>query len=126
MISVLAADLVVLLHLGFILFVVTGGFLVLRWGKVAWLHIPCVLWGAWIEITGWVCPLTPLENGLRIAAGSARYNGGFVEHYVIPLVYPAELTRWTQLALGVGVIALNLCIYGLVVLRHSGRNGDDA
>ena len=125
MISVLAADLVVLFHLGFILFVVTGGFLVLRWGKVAWLHIPCVLWGAWIEITGWVCPLTPLENGLRIAAGSARYSGGFVEHYIIPLVYPAELTRRTQLALGVGVIALNLCIYGLVVLRQSGRNGDE-
>ena len=119
MISRLAADVVVLLHLAFIVFVTAGAFVVLRWPRIAWLHIPCVLWGIWIEVTGRVCPLTPLENHLRLAAGGDGYGGGFIEHYVLPLVYPAQMTRGTQIALGVGVAALNLCLYGLVVLRRS-------
>lgn len=124
MIARLAADVVIFLHLGFILFVVAGGFVVLRWEKLAWLHIPCALWGVWIEFTGRVCPLTPLENWLRIAAGSAGYSGGFIEHYILPFVYPAGLTRGIQLVLGVGVIVINLCIYGLVVFRHLRRKID--
>jgi len=82
-----------------------------------WLHIPVAVWGAWIEFSGRVCPLTPLENRLRIAAGEAGYSGGFIERYLIPVVYPDELTRWVQIFLGVGVVAINLVVYGLIVVR---------
>jgi hypothetical protein len=115
MIEKLIADILVLFHIGFILFVIFGGFLVLRWRLFIWLHLPCAVWGALIEFAGWICPLTPLENRLRNSAGSSGYSGGFIENYIIPLIYPIELTREIQYALGFGVIAINLCAYGLVL-----------
>lgn len=113
----LLADLVVLLHLAFVAFVIGGGLLVLRWPRVAWVHLPCASWGALIELAGWICPLTPLENALRRRAGQAGYGGGFVEHYIIPLLYPHALTRTTQVVLGLTVIAVNLAVYGWLLRR---------
>ena len=121
----LAADLVVLLHFAFILFVVLGGLVVFRWPKFMWLHIPAAAWGAFIELTGRVCPLTPLENRLRIAAGETGYSGGFIEEYLIPVVYPDGLTRLVQISLGVSVVAINLIFYGLLVARRPRANLDD-
>ncbi len=116
------ADLVVLVHAAFVVFVVGGGLMVLRWRRVAWVHIPCAVWGALIEFTGWICPLTPLENQLREAGGRAGYEGGFVEHYVIPVLYPAGLTPAIQIGLGVGVIVLNGLVYGYVLKRWGRRS----
>jgi hypothetical protein len=113
----LAADLIVALHLLFVVFVIAGGFLVWRWRKLAWAHVPAAIWGALIEFEGWICPLTPLENALRQRAGSAGYAGGFVEHYIIPVVYPAGLTPTVQIVLGVSVIAVNVIAYGVVIAR---------
>ena len=117
----ISADLLVLLHFAFIVFVVLGGFLVLKWGKVALLHIPCALWGAFIEFSGWVCPLTPLEHSLREAAGEKAYSGGFIDYYIMPIVYPTGLTREIQIVLGVIVLIINLCVYGLVIYKRSNR-----
>jgi hypothetical protein len=119
------ADLVVLLHFAFILFVVLGGMLVLKWRKAALAHLPCMLWGALIEFGGWICPLTPLEQRLRETAGGEGYSGGFVEHYVIPLVYPEALTRGVQIGFGVAILAVNLFVYGVVVIGRprAGRGG---
>jgi hypothetical protein len=111
------ADLVLALHLVFVLFVVLGGLLVLRWPSAAWLHIPAAIWGVLIEYTGWICPLTPLENSLRTRGGEAGYNGGFIEHYIQPLLYPAGLTRSTQVVLGSVVLILNLTAYGISLSR---------
>jgi hypothetical protein len=113
----LLADLVVLLHLSFVLFVVFGGFLVLHWRRLAWLHIPAALWGAAIEFGGWICPLTPLENWLRIQGGESGYSGGFVDHYLLPTLYPAGLTREIQIVLGLLVIVINLAVYGYLCRR---------
>ena len=111
MIPRLLADLVVVLHLGFILFVVLGGLLV-RWRRwAASVHLPCAAYGAAIELWGWTCPLTPLENRLRELGGERGYAGGFIEHYLVPLVYPATLTHGLQLLLGVAVVAANAGIY---------------
>jgi hypothetical protein len=121
----LAADLVVLLHFALILFVVLGGLVVFRWPRFMWLHMPAAAWGAFIEFSGRVCPLTPLENRLRIAAGETGYSGGFIEAYLIPVVYPDSLTRWVQISLGVGVVAINLVFYGLIVARRPRANLDD-
>jgi hypothetical protein len=106
------ADLVVVMHLAFVLFAVLGGFLVFRWKRCAWVHVPAFLWAAFIEFSGWVCPLTPLENWLRHRGGAMAYRAGFIEHYLLPVLYPATLTRHAQIALGLFVIALNLAIYG--------------
>jgi hypothetical protein len=114
----LLADVVVLVHAGFVVFVVAGGLLVWRWRAVAWAHVPCALWGAWIEYAGWVCPLTPLENALRARAGLAGYRGGFIEHYLLPLLYPAGLTRLSQVVLGTLVVAVNLLAYGVLLRRR--------
>lgn len=114
----LAADLVVAVHVLFIAFVIGGGLLVWRWRKLAWVHAPAAVWGALIEFAGWICPLTPLENALRQRAGDAGYTGGFVEHYVLPVVYPAGLTPTVQIVLGTGVIVVNLITYGLLVARR--------
>jgi len=123
MTAALAADLVLLFHLGFILFVGFGGLLVLRWPRMAWLHLPAVLWGATAELTGdLVCPLTPLENALRQAAGQAGYKGGFMEHYLIPLIYPPGLTRTIQIWIGVFVITLNLAAYSTLGMQRRGRH----
>jgi hypothetical protein len=119
------ADAVVLVHLAFILFVAAGGLLVLRWPRLAWVHVPAVVWGALIEFAGWICPLTPLENRLRAAAGDAAYAGGFIDRYIMPIVYPDGLTRGMQLALGIAVIAVNLLIYGRLVIRRKRRSTRD-
>jgi hypothetical protein len=111
----LLATLVVTLHFTFVLFVVLGGLLVLRWPWLAYAHLPAALWGAWIEFAGWVCPLTPLEQSLRLKAGEQGYSGSFIEHYVLPLLYPSALTPTIQVALGIIVIAVNLGIYGYLI-----------
>src|SRR5262249_34870562 len=108
-----------LVHLTFIVFVALGGLLALRWRWVPWLHLPAVGWGALLEFFGLTCPLTPLENWLRGLGGTRGYSGGFVERYVLPLVYPAALTRELQVALGVLVCALNGTVY--LLLSRSGR-----
>jgi len=114
----LLADLVVLLHTGFVLFVVLGGLLALRWPRAAWIHLPAALWGAGIEFAAGICPLTPLENHLRRLGGEAGYTGGFVEHYVLPVLYPDGLIRGVQLALGMFVLVLNLVVYAMVWRRR--------
>jgi hypothetical protein len=122
----LLADAVLGLHLAFVLFVVLGGPLALRWPRLAWLHLPAAAWGAGIEFTGGVCPLTPLENRLRRLAGQAGYEGGFVEHYVTAALYPDGLTREVQVALGVGVVLLNAAVYGLMLGRRRWRTSMDS
>ena len=122
MIAGIAADIVVVLHLVFIIFVAVGGLLVLQWPRLAWVHVPAVIWGALVELAGWICPLTPLENRLREAAGGSTYGGGFIDRYLIPIVYPAGLTRGVQLALGLAVIVVNLVIYGILLKRQRVRN----
>jgi len=112
------ADLVLLVHAAFVLFVVLGGFAVLRWPRLAWIHLPAAAWGAVIEFAGWICPLTPLENRLRGLAGDAGYQGGFVEHYLLALLYAATLDRSIQIGLGLAVIAVNLVAYGWVAARR--------
>lgn len=109
--SRLFADALLVLHGLFILFVVAGGLLVLRWPKIAWAHLPAACWGAAIEFGGWVCPLTPLENHFRRLAGEQGYAGGFIQHYLLPAIYPDELTRAIQIGLGVLVILVNVAIY---------------
>jgi hypothetical protein len=113
-----AADFVLVVHLGFILFVVFGGWFVLRRPWIAWLHLPAAFWGAVIEFSGWVCPLTPLENRLRAASGSAGYDGSFIEHYLIPLIYPTAMNRGLQIVLGLGVILINSAFYSLLIRRR--------
>lgn len=113
----IAADAVLLLHLAFILFVLTGGLLVLKWPRLVLLHLPAVAWGATVEFLHLICPLTPLENSLRRAAGEQGYSGGFIEHYLVPLIYPAGLTPGIQLWLGAFVLVLNLVPYGLLASR---------
>jgi hypothetical protein len=105
------ADVVLLLHGAFVLFVVAGGLLVLRWPRVAWVHVPTALWGAIIEFAGFICPLTPLENAWRRAAGGEPYQGGFIEHYVTAALYPSGLTRPIQIALGLLVLGINAGVY---------------
>jgi hypothetical protein len=113
----LFADVVLVFHFGFIAFVVLGGIFALRWPKVMWGHIPVVLYGAGIEFIGATCPLTPLEKWLRQRGGGSGYTGGFIEHYLLPIVYPGGLTREVQLVLGVLVLMINAVIYS-VVIRH--------
>jgi hypothetical protein len=111
------ADILVVLHFAFIVYVLLGGLLSLRWLRNIWFHLPCAAWGALIEFTGWICPLTPLEIRWRIMAGQQGYEDGFVSHYILPLVYPPGLTRSAQLWLGAGVILLNVAVYTVVILR---------
>jgi hypothetical protein len=105
------ADFVVMLHACFVLFVMLGGFLVLWKVSLAWYHVPAVMWGAGIEFLGWVCPLTPLENMLRVRGGVAGYANGFIEHYIVPILYPAALTRKMQIGLGMIVLGVNIAVY---------------
>ena len=111
------AAVIVLIHLAYIIFVIAGGLLALRWRRIVWIHIPAVLWGALVEFTGWICPLTPLELLFRIRGGETPYEEGFVEHYILPLLYPADLTREIQVALGTIVVGVNVLIYWLVFRR---------
>jgi hypothetical protein len=118
------ADLTVVLHLAFIVFVVCGGLLALRWRRLPWIHLPAAAYGVALEIQGWICPLTPLENSLRRQAGDTGYAGGFIEHYILPIVYPSGLTPEVQLALAAIVVVVNVAAYSLVIrarrLRHPG------
>lgn len=116
------ADVVVVIHFAFVLFVVLGGLLVLRWPRVAWLHIPAAVWGVLIEFAGWICPLTPLELWLRRQAAEAGYEGGFIEHYITDLVYPEGLTRQAQLLLGLGALMVNVAVYSAVLVRWRRRS----
>lgn len=111
------ADLVLVIHVAFVLFVVLGGLLVLRWPRVAFLHVPAAVWGVFIEYTGGICPLTPLENSFRQSGGEAGYAGGFIQHYIQPMLYPAGLTRGTQIVLGSVALLMNLAAYGVVIAR---------
>jgi hypothetical protein len=114
------ADLTVGLHLLFVAFVVLGGLLALRWPRVAWIHLPAALWGIVVEYAGWICPLTPLEVWLRHRAGQAGYSGGFIEHYLLPVLYPAGLDQPTQWLLGTLVLGINSAIYGWLLLKRKG------
>ena len=122
----LAAEAVVLVHFAFVLFVVLGGLLALRWPRLAWVHLPAAVWGAGISLTGLICPLTPLEKWLREAGGLAAYEGGFIAHYILPVLYPAGLTRGTQVALGVAVTLLNAAIYTALWRRRGVSAGSVA
>ena len=112
------ADAVVILHLLFTLFVVLGGLLCIRWIKLIWIHLPVAVWGVVVEWAGWICPLTPFEILLREKGGTAGYGGGFVEHYLLPILYPSGLTRGIQLWLGIGVVVVNAAIYGYLIFRR--------
>jgi hypothetical protein len=116
------ADLVLVAHGAFILFVVLGALLVFRWPRLAVLHIPCAIWGSWIEFRGSICPLTPLENHLRRLAGERGFTGGFIDHYLIPLIYPPGLTPETQIGIGVAVVTINLVAYVLIWRRYRSRH----
>lgn len=117
MIYGMLANAVVVVHAAFVIFAVFGGFLILRWRRLAWLHVPAVLWAALVETAGWICPLTPLENLLRRHAGEITYQPDFIEHYIMPILYPQALTRELQMALGLAVLFINVSIYAWVWLR---------
>ena len=118
------ADVVVLVHGAFVVFVMAGAFLALRWRWLVWLHVPAAVWGVLIEYAGWICPLTPLENALRARAGESGYTGDFVEHYVLRALYPAGLTHAAQWALGSLALGVNIVAYTLLI-RQSRLRGDD-
>jgi hypothetical protein len=121
MIYRLLADAVVLLHLAFVFFVFLGGLLVLRRPRLLWVHLPAVAWGAWVEFTGRVCPLTPLENWLRRRGGGPGYASDFIEHYIEPILYPPSLTVKAQWVLGAVVVAANVIVYLAVLRRRRAR-----
>jgi hypothetical protein len=113
-----AADAILATHLAFVLFAVFGALLILRWPRLAWLHIPAVVWASFVEFNGTICPLTPLEVILRRQAGEAGYGGGFIEHYVVSLLYPEGLARDTQTMLGAIVVVINAAIYIVAFMRR--------
>jgi len=119
MLERIAADAVLLVHLAFVVFVILGGALSLRWPKLAWIHLPAVMWAALVELNGWICPLTPLEVELRRASGDAGYAGDFLEHYIVALLYPEGLTRAMQIGFGAAVVAINVVVYTIVARRAS-------
>ncbi|HVP86870.1 MAG TPA: DUF2784 domain-containing protein [Casimicrobiaceae bacterium] len=119
MLERIAADAVLLVHLAFVVFVILGGALLLRWPKLAWIHLPAVMWAALVELNGWICPLTPLEVELRRASGDAGYAGDFLEHYIVALLYPEGLTRAMQIGFGAAVVAINVVVYTIVARRAS-------
>ena len=111
------ADFLVVVHSAFVVFVLLGGLLTIRWPRLLWIHIPAVLWGVLIELSGWICPLTPLENQMRRQQGQAAYQGDFVAHYILPVLYPEGLTRGLQLFLGGLALAINIAVYAFVFTR---------
>ena len=121
----LSADLVLIVHLAFVLFVALGGLLVLLRPRLMWLHLPAVVWGALSEFLGMLCPLTPLETTFRELGGGTGYEGNFIEHYITAVIYPSGLTRGTQIALGFGVLLLNMAIYGYWLLRKKRSRSRD-
>ena len=120
----LLADLVVLIHFLFVLFSLLGALLVIRWRKMMWLHLPAAFWAAGLEFSGRICPLTPLENWLRIRGGGAGYAGDFIGQYLMWFLYPSGLTRDVQIILGAIVVGLNIGIYGYVVFLRRSRVAD--
>ena len=118
MIHRIAADAVLVLHLAFIVFAALGALLVVWRLRFVWLHVPAVAWAVWIEVSHGICPLTPLENSLRRAAGQAGYSGGFIDHYLVPIIYPAGLTPTHQLWLAAALVAINVVLYGWALSRH--------
>lgn len=114
----LLAEFTVCVHIAFIVFAVLGGLLVLRWPRIAMLHLPAFVWAAYVEFSGRICPLTPLENHFRVLAGEAGYGTGFIEHYALPLIYPSDLTKKLQVFLGGAVVLMNFAIYAQIVTRH--------
>lgn len=116
------ADALVVVHLIFIVFVLLGGLFVVRWRYLSVVHIPAVLWAAWVEYQGWICPLTPLENWFRQKAGMGEYQRSFIDQYLVPVLYPAELNREWQMVLGTIVILLNVTIYSWVWHRRKRGN----
>ena len=122
MLHAAVANLLMIVHFGFVLFVILGGLLVFRWPRIAFVHLPAAAWGALIELNHWICPLTPVEQSMRRAAGEEGYTGGFIDHYIIPLIYPEGLTPEIQWVLGAIVLLVNAAIYGSWLLkRMSGR-----
>ncbi len=113
----IVADFILFLHLFFIVFVVLGALLLFRWPRMVWIHLPAAVWGAVVELGGYICPLTPLENKMRTLAGQGAYGGGFIERYLVPVIYPEGLTSSIQLVLGLFVIVVNLIIYALLLIR---------
>ena len=111
------ADLVVVIHALFVVFVLVGAFLALRWRWMVWLHVPAAIWGVMIEYGGWICPLTPLENSLRVHAGQSTYSGDFIQHYLLGALYPQGLTRATQYVLGSTALLVNVVAYVLLIRR---------
>ena len=118
MLAARAADAVLVVHLAFILFAMFGAVLVVWRARAAWLHLPALAWGIWIELTHGICPLTPLENSLRRAAGQAGYPGSFIEHYLVPVIYPAGLTPAHQNWIALALVAINVLLYGFALLRR--------
>ena len=116
----IGVDLVLLLHLGFVLFAIGGGLLLVKWRGMVWIHLPAVAWGALVEFMGWICPLTPLENRLRALAGESATEADFIGRYLPTLLYPATLTREIQILLGMVVLFVNVALYWLVFFRHPG------
>jgi hypothetical protein len=114
----LLADAIVIAHFLFIIFVVSGGLLVIFWPRLVWLHLPAAIWGATVEFTGWICPLTPLENYFRQMSGGESYRGDFIAQYLLPIIYPENLTVETQRVLGVFVVVINIIFYVLAVKKH--------
>jgi hypothetical protein len=117
------ADLILVLHLGFIVFVVAGGLLALRWRWMPLVHLPAVAWGVFVELAGKVCPLTPFENVLRQSAGASGYEGGFVEHYLIPLIYPGAPSPHLAIILAALVVVANVIVYSVVWRYHRKSSG---
>ena len=119
----LLADLIVLAHVAFVVFAVLGGLLAARWRRLVWIHLPAVIWAAIVEFFGWFCPLTPLENWLRQRGGERGYTSDFIARYILPTLYPEELTREVQIALGAFVILINLTIYIWIFRRKMASRG---
>ena len=119
----LFADLVVVIHFAFVFFSVLGALLAIRWRRIIYLHLPAAVWAAWIEFSGRICPLTPLENWLRLKGGGAGYSGDFIGHYLLPILYPSGLTRKVQFVLGGVVVGLNIIIYGYILFARKRRGG---
>lgn len=114
----IAADIVILLHFAFIVFALAGGLLAFKWRWIMWLHIPAAIWAAVIIMLGWICPLTPLENMLRQAGGVEAYSSGFIEYYLLPVIYPSGLDREMFIVMGIVVIVINAIVYTLLFREH--------
>lgn len=124
MIYRIVADFLVILHLVFICFVIAGGLMVIKWRWIIFLHIPAAIWGILIEFYGWICPLTPWEQQLRYAGGQAGYSGGFIDHYIIPVIYPTDFTSELQVTLGIFVFLVNIIIYGWIIYRPQNESSN--